>query len=233
METRDEEIRYAIKHTEVLKPPKQALATFGTTLVNYYLLTNPVYADQAKEETVIRKGKVSTERPRIVTPSYLIRLEGFADNARRYLELMIREHGPNALGVFYQYKNEPADLAIVTDPLYAVAQRLADEIDKEGDRLTAIISGVDALWDVSLLKFVRELTESSVRSNLAEFGSRGLLDVDRAGVPSEARYRIEELFGKVAHGEADPSELKAELDSWGLFQEYQDRFFALFRKRTH
>ncbi len=99
--------------------------------------------------------------------------------------------------------------------------------------LAAVISGVDELWDVSLLKFIRELTESSLRGNLAEFGSRGLLDVDRAGIPSEARYRIEELFDKVAHGEADPSELKTELDSWGLFPEYEDRFFALFRRRAH
>jgi hypothetical protein len=111
-----------------------------------------------------------------------------------------------------------------------VAGRLNERIDREGNRLAAIIQGVDELWDVSLLKFIRELTEGSLRSNLAELGSRGLLDVDEAGVPRDARYRIELMFQQVASGEREPSELKKELDRWELFPEYEDRFFDLFRR---
>ena len=62
-------------------------------------------------------------------------------------------------------------------------------------------------------------------------GSRGLLNIDSSGVPTDARVRIEELFRKVDSGDADPNELKAELEHWDLFEEYEDRFFALFRKR--
>lgn len=228
----DQRIRYAVQHTEVLRLPSQSLATFGTTNVNYYLLTKPVYADLVKEEeTVIREGKVSAERPRIVTPAYLTRLEGFGENASRYLEMVIKRYGPHAPGLLYSYKNEPKALTIVSDRLDVVAGRLNERIDKEGDRLAAIIKGVDELWDVSLLKFISELTEASLRSNLAELGRRGLLDVDHAGIPREARYRIEALFQEVARGERDPLELKKELDRWGLFPEYEDRFLNLFRKR--
>jgi hypothetical protein len=222
----------------VLRLPRQQLATFGTTCVNYYLLTEPVYieiipASAKKDETIIRKGKVSAERPRIVTPSYLIHLEGFGENARRYLELVIREYGPHAPGLFYNYRNEhkPESLSIVSDPLPVVAGTLNERIDKEGDRLAAIIKGVDELWDVSLLKFIKELTEGSLRSNIFELSRRGLLNMDRAGVPMDARHRIEELFGQVERGESDPSTLKSELDRWGLFPEYEDRFLSLFRKR--
>ena len=232
MEIGDEKIRYAVQQTEVLRLPSQSLATFGTTNVNYYLLTKPVYADLVnEEETVLREGKVSAERPRIVTPSYLTKLEGFGENARRYLELVIREHGPHALGLLYSYKNESKAFTIVSDRLEVVAGRLSDKIDNEGDRFAAIIKGVDELWDVSLLKFINELTESSLRSNIAELAGRGLLDIDHAGIPRDARYRIESLFQKVARGEADPSELKRELDRWDLFSEYEDRFFNLFRRR--
>jgi len=231
VEVGDEQIRYAMQNTAVLRLPTQSLATFGTTNVDYYLLTRPVYADMVQgRETVIREGKVSARRPQIVTPSYLTRLEGFGDNATKYLELLMREYGPHAPGLLYTYKNQPKDTSIVSDGLAVVAGRLNERIDREGNRLAAIIQGVDELWDVSLLKFIRELSEGSLRDNLAELGSRGLLDVDEAGVTRDARYRIELLFQQVADGEREPSELKKELDRWELFPEYEDRFLNLFRK---
>lgn len=232
MKSEDEDVRLAIKQTEVLKLPRQTLATFGTTNVHYYLLTKPVYAELLeKEETVVREGRVSAERPRIVTPSYLARLEGFGEHARKYLDIVISRYGPHVPGLLYSYKNEPKELTIVSDGIDMVAGRLVEKIDREGDRLAAIIKGVDGLWDVSLLKFITELTEGSLRSNLTELGGRGLLEMDPAGIPSDARYRIEDLFQKVTAGECDPSELKKELDRWDLFSEYEDRFLDLFRKR--
>ena len=227
----DERIRDAVRRTQVLRPPRQTLATFGTTNVSYYLLTTPVYSELVnEEETVIREGKVSSEKPRIVTPSYLTRIEGFGENARRYLDMAISQYGPHAPGLLYSYRNEASGLSIVSDGLDVVAQRLGEKIEREGDRLSAIISGIDELWDVSLIKFISELTEGSLRRNLAELGSRGLLDVDEAGVPMDARYRIESLFQQVMRGEREPSELKEELERWDLFPQYEDRFLKLFRR---
>ena len=54
--------------------------------------------------------------------------------------------------------------------------------------------------------------------------------MDRKGVPLEARQSIEQLFALVKNGELDPSALKMELDRWGLFEEYEDRFFRMFGK---
>jgi len=42
---------------------------------------------------------------------------------------------------------------------------------------------------------------------------------------------IERLFKLVKTGELKPIKLKEELDSWGLFEYYQDRFFNLFKKK--
>ena len=50
------------------------------------------------------------------------------------------------------------------------------------------------------------------------------------GIPVDARVRIEEMFSKVMRGEAEPRELKDELHRWDLFEEYEDRFLALFQK---
>ena len=232
MEIDDERIAYAIAKTEVLRFPKQTLATFGITNIYYYLVTEPSYQELVGEvrETVVREGRVIAERPRVVTPFYLLNLEGFSESAGSYLETIRQQYGPHAPGLFYTYKNERRELTIVSDDLAAVVNRLNAKIDKEGDPLSALIKGVDELWDVSLLKFIYDFTEGSVRSNVQDLGARGLLDIDSSGVPREARYRVEELFNQVKRGEMEPSELKRELDRWNLFREYEDRFLNLFRR---
>jgi len=232
MDIDDERIKEAVRHTEILRLPKQSLATFGMTNIYYYLVTEPAYSELWKGviETVVREGRVIAEKPRIVTPYYLSRLEGFSSDAKKYFDMLIRAHGANAPGLFYAYKNEPKELTIVSDNLLSVVNKLNDEIDKRGDPLTSIIRGEDELWDVSLMKFIYEMTRSSLQNNLMQLGSRGLLDIDTGGIPVDARVRIEELFRQVSKGENEPHELKAELDRWNLFEEYEDRFFAIFRK---
>jgi hypothetical protein len=232
MDIEDERIRDAVNHTEILRPPKQSLSTFGTTNIYYYLVTKPAYAELIKNvtETVVREGRVVAERPRIVTPYYLSRLEGFSSEAKRYFDMLTRTHGPNAPGLLYSYRNEPKELNIVSEDLLSVVDRLNADIDKRADPLASIIKGEDELWDVSLLKFIYEMTKSSLRDNLLQLGARGLLDTDASGIPVDARVRIDELFRRVSRGEVEPRDLKDELDRWGLFEEYEDRFFAIFKK---
>jgi hypothetical protein len=229
----DDRVEYAARHTEILRHPKQHLSTFGVTNIYYYLITNPVYSELVGEvnETVIREGRVIAERPKIVTPYYLTHLEGFSYDARRYFEMLLRMHGPDTPGLFYTYKNEPKGLNIVSDDWQAVVDRLNQEIDKKGDPLASIIRGQDDLWDVSLLKFIYEITSRSVQSNITQLGSRGLLGMSHGGIPIGARQRIEELFDQVARGECPVRELELELNRWGVFEEYQDRFFTLVKKR--
>ncbi len=232
MELDDEKIRYAVLATEILRPPKQNLYTFGSTTINYYLVTEPAYADPDKPvtETVIREGRVIAERPKIVTPYYLAHLEGFGAEARRYFESLAREFGPTP-GLLYAYRNEPKELSIVSESIRTVVEKINARIDEKGDNLAAIIRGEDQLWDVSLLKFIFELTRRSVGDNFSQMGQRGLLNMDSSGVPAEARMRIEDMFARVSKGELDPRELREELERWNVFEEYQDRFFAFFRRR--
>jgi hypothetical protein len=228
----DDRVEYAARHTEILRHPKQHLSTFGVTNIYYYLITNPVYSELVGDvnETVIREGRVIAERPKIVTPYYLTHLEGFSYDARRYFDTLLRMHGPDTPGLFYTYKNEPKGLNIVSDDWQAVVDRLNHEIDKKGDPLASIIRGQDDLWDVSLLKFIYEITSRSVQSNITQLGSRGLLGMSHGGIPIGARQRIEELFDQVAQGERPVHELELELNRWGVFEEYQDRFFTLVKK---
>jgi hypothetical protein len=233
MDLDDQRIKEAVENTRIVRPPRQTIATFGLTSIHYYLVTEAIYSGilEEGEETVVREGRVIAQRPRVVTPYYLSQLEGFSQQASQYLDMIIKQQGQNAPGLLYAYKNEPEGLSIVADTLPSVLNKINTEIEEKSERLAAIITGEDALWDVSLLKFIYELTQQSLGHNIYQLGSRGLLDVDAGGVPADARQKIEELFTKAAIGESDPTEVRDELERWGLFAEYQDRFFALFKKK--
>jgi len=229
----DERIEQAVRRTEIIRLPKRNLATFGPTNLAYYLLTEPVYRELSGDttETVVREGRVIAERPKIVTPYYLSRLEGFSSDARRYFSKLLETQNVHTPGLFYAYKNELQETSIVSEGLPQVAQKINEEIDQRADSLASIIKGEDELWDVSLLKFIFEMTKNSFGKNVMQMQSRGLLDIDSGGVPQDARLRIEEFFREVMRGEREPRELKDELDRWDIFEEYQDRFLAIFKSR--
>jgi len=224
MET-DDKIKYALEHTELVRGPQQNLATFGSSIIDYYVVTELV-----GNLSVVRDGKVIAERPKIVTPAYLINVEGFSEQAKKYIAMMARER-PYESGIFYRYKNEPKGMNVVSEPVRQVISKLRSQIEEERNPLSTIIRGVEELWDVSLLMFIYELTTKSVRADVAEFNRRGFLDIDASGVPQGARDYIEELFEQAGRNLSRAPELVIELNRWGLFPEYQDRFFALFRRK--
>jgi hypothetical protein len=230
----DPQLTDAIEHTSVVRPPKQALATFGTTSIRYYLVTEPAYRDlpgaTADPESVVREGVVRAERPQVVTPYFLSRHEGFGDHAQEYLDHLIETYGPDAPGLLYTYKNEAMETSIVTGTPDEVATRISERLDREEKALEAVVRGVDEMWDVSLIKFIYDLTDRSARSNFDDLRGRGLLGVED-GVPREARHRIERLLERARAGQAEPAEVHRELERWGLFEEYQDRFLSLFKGR--
>ena len=233
MDDADSRIRAAVDATRVVRSPKQHLATFGVTNLRYFMVTEPSYAEMTRDrESVIREGHVIAKRPEVVTPAYLLNLEGFGDDARKSMRMMAERFGANSPGLLYAYKNEGGSLNIVGGEPDGVADRIKVDLDGKGENLAVVLRGVDDLWDVSLLKFIFEYTAASVAGNASELAGRGLLDADaRVGIPRAAVDRIERLFAAVQAGQAEPNVLKRELDRWGVFQQYEDRFLALFRKR--
>jgi hypothetical protein len=228
----DDRIKMAVVNTQIIRAPKQSLATFGTTNVYYYLVAEATYNELIKaSETVIREGRVVAERPRIVTPYYLSRVQGFSPEAKKYFEMLMNTYNPSSPGLYYAYRNEPKELNVVSDNLPSVIAKLNTQIDQKGDPLTSIIKGEDMLWDVSILKFIYEITQSSVGDNVRQLNQQGLLRMDASGLPADARMRIEKLFELVEKGEMEPTDLKTELDRWNVFEEYQDRFFNIFKKK--
>lgn len=224
----------AIEQTYVAKFPQQHLATFGSTNISYFVVTEPIYTaiDPNKKdlEGVLRKGRVIAEKPTLITPTYAMNLDGFSQSAYDYMKHASEVHGPNSPGILYQYRNEPENLEILSGIPSEIASRITGDLQAKKDDLSVVIVGVDEFWDVALLKFIYEYTASSVSFNTDQFRSKGLLDPQPSagGLPRVAVDQIEEMFKSVQKG-GSPEILKKELDKWGVYAYYEDRFLKLFR----
>ncbi|MQF65117.1 hypothetical protein FIM04_03230 [SAR202 cluster bacterium AC-409-J13_OGT_754m] len=220
--------------TVVLKAPHNKLATFGMTKVEYYVVTDAIYQDANDDaaEAVIRKGFVSVAPPAVVTPGYMRRLEGFGEDALNYFTGLAQKYGSNSPGLLYRYSNDHVSTDIVEGKSFDVAKGLTERLESSSDQ-TAVIIGIDNLWDICLLQFVFEFTMASIENNIRELGRLRLIDPEPGlGVPRAAIKDIELLFVETSKGNIDPSVLKIELDRWQIFDRYQDRFLALFRNKS-
>jgi hypothetical protein len=84
------------------------------------------------------------------------------------------------------------------------------------------------------------MLKSAYKSQLPDYEEKGFLSTDDKGysvvtrnlegLPIAASEEIEKMFEMVKNGNEDPSRLKQELDRWGVFNAYQDRFFDLFKE---
>ncbi|MCL0074219.1 hypothetical protein M1O50_05060 [Dehalococcoidia bacterium] len=224
----DAEIEYALRHTELVRPPEQRLNTFGVTKVHYYLLAEPM---DSVNETRIREGRVIAERPRIVTPSYLLNVfEGFGDHARKQAEALLGRYGfdPNILE--YKYRNEMGNTWTLSENISQVILKINGKIDDESDPLAAILKCPDDAWQISLMMFIMSVTRSSASKNIAELDSRGLFE-RQYGIPKFVRDEIDDLFRAASKDRSSIEELGSKLQSYGVFEQYQDRFFTLLRRR--
>ncbi len=221
---------YAVNNTDVKLMPSRHLETFGTTVLNYHLITQLMdSADQIR----IREGRLEAGRPQIITPDAYSQtaLEGFGDEARQYVE-WLKEHEQDIriLQYGYKLKQESFTEHIVTDGLDPVVERVKEAVEARGDPMSAVLVGVDDPWDVCLVRLFWEVIQKSALVNIREMQKQSLFDNEQ-GVPRGVRNDIEAAF-KAAN--QDPSRIQAlgaKLHALGLFNEYEDRFFSLVKSK--
>ncbi|MEJ6951845.1 hypothetical protein [Natronospora cellulosivora (SeqCode)] len=240
-----ERIAQVLKETEILREPNELISTNKATTLHYYVLAEPAYLELFENEgpeTKIREGKISWEKPKLMTPGYMLDMEGFSEEARESLRMVARRN-PDLAGVLYQmrYKRDEARESTVPHKIMETFRRIENRIEDEEQAFAVVIKGIDELWDVSLMKYVQDLViRSAMKSQLPYYQNKGYLRMDERGyaavtrnlegLPIVVQNEIEDMFNKVASGELDPGILKKELDNWGVFASYEDRFFDLFKK---
>ncbi|MEE8324247.1 MAG: hypothetical protein V3R31_01175 [Candidatus Humimicrobiaceae bacterium] len=243
----NEKIKIALKNTEVILEPTELISSYSSTTVHYYMIAIPMYLKfegrSMDSETIVREGRITWQKPKLLTPSYMLRLEGFSEEARKALEMLAMEDNDLAM-LLYKLRlvRDSEKMDIVAESLNTVLDKIMEDIKKSGDKHTAVIKGVDQFWDVSLSKFTQELmTKSAYYSQLPDMvggnaigmNSSGfpIVTRDRTGIPIAAYKEIEILFKLFEKGEIKPSKLKSELDRWEVFDQYQDRFLRFFKSK--
>ena len=220
---------YAVNNTEVVVMPTRHLETFGTTILNYHIISELM---DAVDQIRVREGRIRAHQPHIITPTAYSQtiLEGFGDEARQYVDwLKQHEKDIKILQYGYTLKKESFNEHLITDNVKNVVERVKKEVKDSGDPFAAVVLGVDTPWDVCLVKLFWEVIQKSAAPNIKELEQHKMFD-DDGGVPRAVRHEIEAAFGAAARNPGLINVLARKLQRFGLFEEYQDRFFAILRQ---
>lgn len=163
-----EEFRKYWSATEVIREYQRMLFTFGDMELPYVLAAEH---SRFRDRTVVRKGVVLVQRPQILLPSYYGGpefKEGFEHSNAVPPEAVCLLR---AMGMPYsQITNKPVgEQAIELGGLQKVLDRLAREMEGQGDTETGLIKGVLDGADISLMRYSLGLAIKSAQGNVKEF----------------------------------------------------------------
>lgn len=165
----EDKLHRAIEETNIIRARRNNLFTFGTTVLPYIFTAE---SSINKGDTLVRKGSISTDKPSIIMPEQgASSFEGFESTRED-------ERGLNLLfGRAFQvpamsYKNAHSSLDIVAKPLSQVTDDIFEDMEKSGDSRSALLSGPEDLWHISLLLYAAEMTHRSAGANIREMLER-------------------------------------------------------------
>lgn len=213
---------YAVSQTRVVQFPEHGLETFGTSVVNYHLITE--HMDQANKVKV-REGRIESFKPAILTPDQMRRLllEGFGQKeASRYAE-WLEEHGSDLTLLKYGFavrKQEHREYEMA-EGLAVATDRVQGWLSDRKDPAAALAVGVEDPWEVCLLKLMMDVIQRAAPGHVRQLRQD----------PQGHRHTVEGLFREASLNPTRVRDLGDRLREFGLFEEYQDRFFALVRSR--
>lgn len=219
---------YAVRHTSIVCAPRRLLDPFDQTTIDYTLLAQPM---DDPHKTRVRVGTLQTYPPRLLLPGDLSvqELEGFGPQAERYLEFL-QTHASKIRILRYSYrlKREKYSEYLLSEPVEIVKARIKAEMETKPNPYAALLLGVDEPWDVCLLHLFMRLVQASVPKALEQIDQRAQQSF-RNQLPHEDRLEIERAFEAAAKDPSLIKDLGRLLKSKGLFEVYQDRFFALIK----
>ena len=222
---------YAVNNTEVLVAPRRHLETFGNTLINYHLVSELM---DSVNQVRVREGRMQALRPQIVTPSAYSNmiLEGFGEQSEKYVEwLREREDHVRILRYGYTLKQETFSEQVITDSLDAVLERVKKDVAGRQDPFSAVVKGVDTPWDVCLIRLFWQVIQNSAQTNFREMAAKRMFEI-KDGLPHAVREEIETAFSAAGKDANLVKPLGRLLQQHGVFEQYQDRFFALVKGKN-
>ncbi|MEE9368950.1 MAG: hypothetical protein V3V05_08795 [Pontiella sp.] len=214
---------YAVNNTELIATPTNRLETFGDTVVNYYLVCQQM---DSTEKVVVREGHLKALKPAIITPQSLGQLDAgdLGEEAEQYAE-WLAEHTNDLRILQYGFTLQKQELKeyIVTDHIDNVLERVKHDVAALDDPLSAILIGVDDPWEVCLMKLMVELVQHSAPGNIQDLQQQAISD------QTSLTDNLDQAFLDASRNPSLINDLADMLKQNGLWEQHEDRFFALVK----
>lgn len=215
-----------LKSTHILRPSRKRLATFGSTKTDYHLVSA---IEGMKNRCRLREGIVLAEKPSIITPeTFKERFQGFGPDKEEFAQILSALYQDILRGIEYKFKNEPGPVRILNENYKAVGEKIKADLDSRDVIHAAVIACPDAGWQLSLMKFIVKEIQQSFPHHAREMEEHDMFN-PAGRMERKKRYEIETLFQKAGADRSKLSELGKKLKEYGLFEQYEDRFFSLLR----
>lgn len=216
--------RSYLKQTKILRVPTRVLSTFGATRIDYHLIS-PV--EDLRGKTRLREGTVTSHKPLILTPeAFAQRFEGFGEEGREALSFLTPGYLDLLRALEYTFKNEGFATRVLSEDPRLVAERMQSDLDSRDAKDQAMIGCPDGAWSLALMKFTLDEAARSFPTHVRDLDRRGLFDPSGKEL-GRRRREIEGLFAAASDTVVRES-LGRVLRDYGLFEEYEDRYLALF-----
>jgi len=217
---------YALENTHILQTPTRALETFGTTRIQYHLITEVM---DSVNQVRVREGTLHAGKPQILTPQHMqgLPIEGFDDEQSERFMQWLQANKPDLRLLQYGFQISKQDVndIVLHEPMETVQGNVLEEVERSNEPFSAVLTGVEQPWEVCLLKLMVDLVEKSMPQHVNEFQQRNLL-------PNPNRV-LDEIESEFTAAEQNPSRLpylQKVLKARNVFEQYEDRFFALVRR---
>jgi len=160
----NEALQFASNATSIARTRKNLLYTFGSTRLPYVCLSE---VEGETGHITIRRGEVTAEPPKIALPGENFSFEGFesADGEEEIPHLLLarRINMPPA-----KYIHRADSTQKKVGSLNDLVEQAVESLEKANDIRTAVISGPDRFWTLSVLLYVGSQMVRSASSNVAE-----------------------------------------------------------------
>ena len=220
------ELWYAARTTKIVYMPRKLLETFGETRVTYNVVSS---MEDDDSHVRLRTGLVKSARPLVLTPHYFRQqmLENFGDAAQEFLDfVMSRQDSMRIIQYGLCFMKQEYSEEVVGGSVADVADQLARAAQDDMNDVRGVLIGPDRYWEVSLMTFINALVKQSAPGNARDMARDGMFGLDR-GVPAGVRMEIDIDFDRCdTLSKAD--DLGRKLRDYGLFEQYEDRFYALY-----
>jgi hypothetical protein len=151
-------------------------------------------------------------------------INDFGDEARKYGE-WLKEHAGDLRILQYGFRLEKKELKeyVVSDHVDNVLDRVEQDVKSKDDPFSAVLLGVDDPWEVCLLKLMVELVQHSASENIQDIQKLAL------SRQKTMNQRIDQAFLDASRNPSLINDLADMLKENGLWNQNEDRFFALVK----